>query len=338
MQSGNQGCVLEFANKVKQLETLNSKLTALHWIAVQIASEQDVVTMHNLIINGFSDITGKSMCAFYSVTPSGCFYEITTRNKNATEPFWLCSGVIAAINRALQERISVISLNQAHCNQCNENCFCLSLQICCLHDRTGKLTGLLVAYDYSESNISDDALKIIELYALQISLALENAMLNNRLMDLAITDGLTGLYNHRYMMEMLEREVKRSKDTPFCILLIDVDDFKHYNDNYGHPEGDLVLETLAGILISTVKDSGTVFRHGGEEFAIILPKSNIEQGYRIAENIRKNVAEHVFRKRSVTVSIGVAQYPQHGDHYTQLLDYADKGLYRAKAKGKNTIC
>ncbi|WP_031516339.1 sensor domain-containing diguanylate cyclase [Desulfofalx alkaliphila] len=326
--------------KIEQLLKVNKRLTDLHWIAAQIASEQDINNMYNQITNGFSYITGVDKCAFYSIDEKGNFIElINSRHKEETDPFWLCDGVQKVLKETLQKRVAVISLNQSYCGSCSHRCN-LCVQVCCLYSRGGSTKGLLVAYNLKNESLSEEWIRILELYAMQMSLTLENAILNIRLRELSITDGLTGLRNHRHFMECLNSEVERSfkRQRPFCVFLLDVDDFKHYNDNYGHPAGDEVLQILASIMTDTIDENGgTVFRYGGEEFAVILPQSTLKQGFALAEKLRQNIDNHNFPHRAITVSIGVSAYPENAREAKQLLNWADKALYQAKAKGKNKV-
>ncbi len=170
--------------------------------------------------------------------------------------------------------------------------------------------------------------------------------INNTLRDLAIRDGLTGLYNHRYFQEFMAMEVARSPrhDRSFCLIFMDVDDFKHYNDTNGHLEGDNLLRSLAMLLNNSFRKMDLVARYGGEEFVVLMPDTEKEDAIRLAEDIRKNIEEYPFRSREtqprgkVTVSIGVSSYPEHGNEPLTLIRKADEALYESKRKGKNQVC
>jgi diguanylate cyclase (GGDEF)-like protein len=166
------------------------------------------------------------------------------------------------------------------------------------------------------------------------------------LKDLAIRDGLTGLYNHRYFQETLAVELVRSNRYRKSVSLVfmDVDAFKKYNDTYGHPEGDKILITLANIFSDSLRKSDTVARYGGEEFVLILPETEREGALHLAENIRRNVFDHPFPGREtqpfgrITISLGVATFPEDGTDGSSLIERADKALYAAKAGGRNKVC
>jgi diguanylate cyclase (GGDEF)-like protein len=159
--------------------------------------------------------------------------------------------------------------------------------------------------------------------------------LRRRVEALAVTDGLTLVYNHRFFMQQLNAEIRRTDrlSQDFALLLLDVDDFKGYNDSYGHPAGDDVLRLVAQVLRSTVRETDIVARYGGEEFVVIATGVNASQGGMLAERIRDRMAEET----PVTVSIGVAGFPEHATTMTQLIEIVDQAMYRAKAAGRNKI-
>jgi len=161
---------------------------------------------------------------------------------------------------------------------------------------------------------------------------------------LATTDGLTGLYNHRFFQEHLANSIERTKryNSHISLLLIDIDFFKKFNDTYGHQAGDAVLRQVADTLKKTVRSSDLVARYGGEEMTIVLDNTDIEEAVTTANKICNAVAEKAFRlsetvERNVTISIGVATFPQHGKLPAELIEFADKGLYRAKENGRNQV-
>lgn len=159
----------------------------------------------------------------------------------------------------------------------------------------------------------------------------------------AVTDGLTGLYNHRYFHDRFEEEVERARryQHPLSLLMLDLDDFKRYNDTNGHIAGDLLLVEVSKVLKRAVRKVDTAARYGGEEFSIILPDTKKKGAVIIAGRICQKIADYRFPNQSVmpkgkiTVSIGVASLGDDSDNHSGLLDSADKALYRAKANGKN---
>jgi diguanylate cyclase (GGDEF)-like protein len=156
---------------------------------------------------------------------------------------------------------------------------------------------------------------------------------------LSVTDPLTGLYNRRHLMGTLANEVQRSRRLrrAFSILLADVDHFKQYNDTYGHLAGDAALVKIAEILRKTTRGVDCVARYGGEEFLVMLLETTIATAAVVAERIRSRVAAETFEGGKVTVSIGLAECPPHGDTPEDLIASADAAMYQAKAAGRDRV-
>jgi diguanylate cyclase (GGDEF)-like protein len=158
----------------------------------------------------------------------------------------------------------------------------------------------------------------------------------------AITDGLTGLFNHSYFFSSLRQEILRSKrhEVRTALLLLDLDDFKQLNDGHGHVEGDRVLTKAAALVRETVREIDFAARYGGEEFAVILPDTSATGAYVVAERVRQRIEERFRRGRPLprlTISGGIAVYPDDASTPADLIVRADEALYRAKAAGKNRI-
>ncbi len=181
----------------------------------------------------------------------------------------------------------------------------------------------------------------------QAALAIESARVRHlmlRLADIATTDGLTGLMNHRRSYDALREELGRAVryGRPLAVLMLDLDAFKQFNDTYGHPHGDKLLQAVAEILRTSVRSLDPVGRYGGEEFIVILPETSREDAHALAERIRAAVESEPFdagANRTVrrTISIGVAAYPEDGSRPEELVERADEALYRAKRAGRNRV-
>jgi len=169
---------------------------------------------------------------------------------------------------------------------------------------------------------------------------------NRILKELTIRDGLTGLYNHRYFQENLAMEILRSKRyaRTFSLVFLDVDFFKRYNDTHGHLHGDAVLVALSKLLIAGLRKTDVAVRYGGEEFVLLLPETSKEYAFTVAGTLREKIAAHPFPGREtqpqekVTVSMGIAAFPEDGSDGSTLLHHADKALYQAKNGGRNRVC
>jgi diguanylate cyclase (GGDEF)-like protein len=178
----------------------------------------------------------------------------------------------------------------------------------------------------------------------QISLAFANLTLRETLKYQSVRDPLTGLFNRRHMEESLERELLRAarNGKPVTVLMIDIDRFKLFNDSFGHEAGDILLRELGSVFTSLTRGGDIACRYGGEEFLLILTDASLETGCERAAKLREQVANLQIGYRGetlrrITVSIGVAAFPQHGTSAAPLLRLADEALYRAKAGGKDRV-
>ncbi len=166
---------------------------------------------------------------------------------------------------------------------------------------------------------------------------------NRTLETLAITDGLTGLYNHRHFQDTIDKEIRRCdrESRLLSLLLIDIDHFKQYNDRFGHTEGDSALRRVSGQIAAKIRSTDMAFRYGGEEMAVLLPSCGKEQATEVAEKIRASVSSSTARGGRFgaknTVSIGVATFPADGRVARALVDTADAALYQAKAAGRDRV-
>ena len=176
----------------------------------------------------------------------------------------------------------------------------------------------------------------------QSSLAISNIKLRITLRNQSIRDTLTGLFNRRYLEETVDRELNRMErgSSSLAVFMIDVDHFKYYNDTFGHDGGDVVLKSLGQLLNNFVRKADLACRYGGEEFVIILPditlKDALKRSYELHESVAQlNLNHHKNALDSITISIGISMYPEHGNTLAELILTADKALYDAKHQGRN---
>ena len=194
----------------------------------------------------------------------------------------------------------------------------------------------------SGANFDRRDLDLIQAISPQIAIAIDRASLKEKAGEfeqLSVTDALTGLLNRRYIEERLMEEVKRSNrhGYPMSFLMLDVDHFKSYNDEFGHPAGDEALKLVAHVLKETLRGADVAARYGGEEFSILLPQTTDDEAATIAERLRSNIEFAQFPKRKVTVSIGVASCSSELCSVKGLIDAADRALYDAKKRGRNSV-
>ena len=187
------------------------------------------------------------------------------------------------------------------------------------------------------------SLELFQAIAPQLAVAIDRATLKEKAGEfeqLSVTDALTGLLNRRYIEERLMEEIKRSNRNGFSMgfMMLDVDHFKSYNDEHGHPAGDVALKIVAHVIRETLRGADVAARFGGEEFSILLPQTTGEEAAAIAERIRSNIETADFPHRKVTASIGVASCSAELCVSADLVSAADKALYEAKRQGRNRVC
>lgn len=203
------------------------------------------------------------------------------------------------------------------------------------------LQGILVSFLEKTNALSPHQIELLEVLGNQASTSIANAKFHAEIERLAITDGLTGLFNHRYFQERLAQEFNRLQrfSEPISLLLIDIDHFKKINDTYGHPVGDLVLKGVSENIKKTMRNIDIPARYGGEEFAVILLGTDTKGALNMAERLRKTVMNTSFSADNamfhVTVSIGISTYPEAGEKKEEFIERADKALYHAKRSGRN---
>ncbi|MCU0652242.1 MAG: GGDEF domain-containing protein [Candidatus Omnitrophica bacterium] len=194
------------------------------------------------------------------------------------------------------------------------------------------------------SGIEKEEKDKFSILANQFILGIKKAMLYKRVQELAITDSLTGIFSRRYYLERFQEELERSKKFGynFAFLMIDIDNFKDYNDRFGHLVGDTILRELAKILKENIRQIDLIGRYGGEEFSIIFTETGKQEAAFVAERIREAVENKSIRAYDedlkVTISIGISIYPADAQETGQLIEKADEALYRAKLTGKNKVC
>jgi len=218
----------------------------------------------------------------------------------------------------------------------------LELIVSALYNRSGALEGrVIVAHDVTERKwLENDLIYANEALTRQLQ---EIEKLRAELEEQAIRDPLTNVYNRRYMTEFLDNAIARAERENHCVsvVMMDLDNFKQFNDTYGHKCGDVILESFANFLVEHTRRGDVICRYGGEEFVIIMPNATLEIGYERAEAWRQDFSEATTEyegmKFSITFSAGVATFPQHGSIGDSILQAADKALYRSKYSGRNRV-
>ncbi len=311
---------------------------------------------------------------------SGKLREIVQRSRNGKGKLPM-SYSRTIVNQVFKEGTSIILPdttleNGAHISDSIENMGVKSLMCAPLIGRLGTMGVIYVHSTDMEQRFQKDDLLFLIALCTPAALAIENAFLyfkskqareavqkaqetlelkvqkrtaelsaaNRKLEELSVTDGLTGLYNYRYFIKALDSEYARAirHSHSLALLLLDIDDFKGVNDNFGHQFGDFVLKNIALLIKRSVRNTDLVARYGGDEIAIILLEADKQSALEVSKNLRKKIEKQSFNSQgnslSVTVSIGVAVAPEKGiKDWEALLNAADQAMYRAKKAGKNYV-
>ncbi len=205
------------------------------------------------------------------------------------------------------------------------------------------LFGILVAInDISRHRFNEEDIHLLTVMANQAAIAFENYLLYKKLEVESITDGLTGVYNFRFLIKSLKLEMKRSNrfKSMFSFLMLDVDNLKEYNDRNGHLSGSRALRDIAKIITQHCREIDLVAKYGGDEFGLLLPRTGYEGAKRLGKRVLRAVRKFRFdgvTRGLLTCSIGIANYPDDARSVGELIDRADTALYRAKSIGKNAI-
>jgi diguanylate cyclase (GGDEF)-like protein len=210
----------------------------------------------------------------------------------------------------------------------------------------GRVLGVLSVYERESGEpFTLEDVTVLADFAVHAAVAVENVQLHEEAERLSLTDAVTGTWNFRYFERRLEQELERSRrfGRLFALLLLDIDHFKAVNDRHGHQLGDEVLVEMTRRITAIVRDIDTFARYGGEEFVLILPETNLVGGIAVAEKLRGAVSSAPFAARSagggvhLTVSVGIACYPEHATTTAELLRAADTAMYEAKRRGRNRV-
>ena len=208
-----------------------------------------------------------------------------------------------------------------------------------------KIIGLLSVFSKKKRGFNWVDLNLIEMVTGQVSSIVETAFLLEKIRILSITDSLTNLYNFRHFQEVLKKAIKEARDarSSLPLAICDIDYFKNYNDRLGHSAGNEVLHQIAQIMVQMTKDLAIVSRYGGEEFVILFPNLKKEMSLLLCQDLREKVEKYNFPGQelqpngNLTLSIGLASYPEDSSEAEELIKKADSALYQAKKRGRNLV-
>lgn len=208
-----------------------------------------------------------------------------------------------------------------------------------------RLKAVFFAPEESIRALSSEYKLVLQTVSSELAVAAENSRLYRLTKRLSVTDELTGLHNYRYFHQRLDEEFERAQrhERPLSLLMLDIDDFKVFNDHQGHPTGDAALADLGKLLSASVRENDVVARYGGEEFAAILPETDGDGALAVAEKVREAIGSHAFADAGgnaalrLTASLGVANYPLHAEDKETLVCRTDEALYQAKRFGRDRV-
>lgn len=336
----------------QQLEESNKKLTSslaefftLQQISQAISSIFDMNELLQFVNDIIIGVMGVSTSNIALYSPNGERLKVHVSNiYNKKERAILTDNINSPILRQVVEQGHPFIDNAVNPDEYEfmkgrnvKSMMCVPLQV------KGKGHGLVLIEHSIPDAFVDDNVRLLEIITQQVSIAIDNARLYEQLQELANTDGLTQVYNRIYFQNRLEEELRQAGQEGYevSVILYDIDDFKYFNDSYGHLFGDIVLKSIAQLVKDSIRKDDIIARFGGEEFIILLPHTGKDLAFEKAEELRKKIAGHVIQDKdisvSVTVSMGVSTFPSLAQAESSLLKDADDSLYAAKRSGKNCI-
>ncbi len=331
----------------KELEKLNLNLSALCEANHEVSSYLKTDEILGSMLEGIVSKLGYSQLKLF-LNRDGSLKERTyPSNKGRTD--WQIDGKV--LNRVIREKAPQLAIHPLS----KKKSF-LQKNILGRKDRYNihlfsplvvkdKLEGVVAVGMDTAEQPEPSRIHTLETLTHQVATVLENAQLYEKVELLSITDGLTRLFNHRHFRTKLTEDISRARRYGYLLSLVmfDIDHFKKVNDTYGHPQGDIVLKEIAGLLKKNLRAGDIAARYGGEEFVVIYPHTGLDATATAAERLRTLVENHPFPGEDgplkVTISLGVATFPSSKvTDEDSLISQADKQLYRAKYEGRNRVC
>lgn len=346
--------VTERVRMAEELKTSLKEYEALYKIGIELASAERSQKVFDIIINSAIDLSGikagsiaifdEKSSLLKMVVAKGFSKDFMSRSsvwplrKNGFTANILNSNtptIIPDISKINPKNINPLLIEEGI-----KSLIAAPLKI---HN---KILGILYLDDYKPREFNHREIAVLNLLATQATIAIEKMHLLEKVEYLAITDELTQLYNYRYFFNTLSNEVYRAAryGNPLSLIIMDIDNFKKFNDAYGHPQGNFILSLVSEIFKKNVRNTDTVARYGGEEFVIVSPENDKQSAYILAERIRMDVEKfcrpevHKDVPVPVTISIGVASLSDDTSDAEVLMQKADEALYQAKREGKNKVC
>ncbi len=344
LQSGKEA--LERANE--ELESRLAEIFFTHEFFKALTSFSSVEDVCSLIVDGANGILGAEISCVYLFEREDWTLRLSAsqgRSEDAFEPVVSIRDTILGLafrEGIVQEADVAYSSDTAAWARHREDVRSQAA----VPLRTGDhVVGVMVVASSAYRELTNAEMERLQVIGNQSSLSLQNALLHGELERLSVTDRLTELYNHGYFQQRLEEEMGRAGrfGHNLALIMLDIDDFKEFNDTYGHPRGDSVLRTVSRIIRENLREIDVAARYGGEEFVIVLPETDAAGARAVAQRIRDSVAETRFETGEdiaavhKSVSLGVAAFPEHAQTQAKLVEAADRAMYAAKREGKNRV-
>jgi diguanylate cyclase (GGDEF)-like protein len=340
LQSGKEA--LESANE--ELESRLAEIFFTHEFFKALTSFSTVEDVTSLIVDGANGILGAEISAVYLHDGDDCMRLAAVQGRPVAELVETIALPETIVGRAVEDGMAQESdvapgdPSAAWYRDANE----IRSQIAVVLRAGDEFIGVLVIGSANYRAFEGAEVDRLQVIANQASLALQNALLHEELERLSVTDRLTELYNHGYFQQRLDEEIGRAVrfSHPLALVMMDLDDFKSFNDTHGHPVGDVLLRHVSRIIRENLREMDVAARYGGEEFVVVLPETDLEGARKVAERIRRGLEEEPVDIEGVgrvgrTVSLGVAVFPVDAATPSRLIEAADRAMYRAKRAGKN---
>ena len=333
---------------MSELKSKNEKITLLLEMSDVMLACDNTQELSDITVKFCGKVLSFSSGIFYLMQPSGNFLETSatwgtphSQTKDFTQnQCWALR--LSHIYQAGLAREELVCEHVKNSNQDDIIYLCVPLRA--QNDVFGLLYIEVSLKDRVQKQLNNDELLLINAFAELAALALANSKLRENLRYQAIRDPLTTLYNRRYLEEFILKQIYQSErnKTSIAILMLDIDLFKKINDEHGHTAGDIVLKELGQLLLSGVRPGDIASRYGGEEFVLVLYNTDANTAKERAEMIRKSISLMKIKYNgnvldNITVSIGIAIYPQDGTSEAELIAFSDKALYFAKENGRNKV-
>jgi len=337
----------ELRKNVDKITTITSRVTAIQVLSKVLGSALDTDAIFKAVIDNSQKVFKAKKCSIWLLDERKQVLRIKEafgwkREEAIAQNVALGEGIIGYVAQN-GDAVSIAEIKKDYQLTDIAKHSTVPSMICAPLKHGKKIMGVINIEEMDDEKQTSEDIRLLSLLATLTAMAINNARLHAKTVELANTDGLTKLFNNRFFQQFLENEIaKCSKNGQnVSIVMTDIDHFKNFNDVYGHQVGDFVLEETAKVLKQSIRKGDLPARYGGEEFIAVLPNTDVKSAFAIGELIRKNVEAKRYSYKDkdlgVTISVGVATYPIHGKTSKELVKHSDLGLYEAKENGRNQV-